>query len=354
MVDGGGPWRWQIPAVLWAGAVAFSQAGRDNGRMTPLPLPCLPSSHLGRLLDRSRAQLQRRTRLGDGLELAVWSNQDDEVRYAQQEHHTLSVYLAGGQGSRRREAPQELGAPGRCSVLPAGHESHWVVRDPVQFLHLYVSDLAWAERVVRLLDAEPRARTLAPLIYTQDALYQGWAQQVRMLDWSQDGDALWADALSQQVLDRLVLQSATSRQRQAAERPLGGLSAVARRRVLEHVQAHLEHPGALTLRALAAVACLSEYHFARMFRQSMGCTPHDWVLQQRLARALQVLGGGTASPPLVELAVACGFSSASHLVRCFRAHWGVTPTQFARWHRHADGLRPTWANGAGIESAGRA
>ncbi|MDN8996996.1 hypothetical protein Q0P57_14240, partial [Staphylococcus aureus] len=77
-----------------------------------------------------------------------------------------------------------------------------------------------------------------------------------------------------QVLDQLVLRSATPQQRQTAERPQGGLSAVARRRVLEHVEAHLPHSEALSLSALAGVACLSEYHFARMFHHSMGCTPH--------------------------------------------------------------------------------
>jgi AraC family transcriptional regulator len=303
--------------------------------MTAAPQPLLSTCHLSQVLGRSKAQLQRRARLGDGLELAVWTNQDDEVRYAQQGHHTLSVYLAGGHGSRLKLQPQALGAPGRSCVLPVAHESHWVVGEAVQFLHLYVSDLAWADRVVRLLDAEPRARTLVPQIYTQEPLYQQWAQQLQSLDWSQPGDALWADALSQQVLDQLVLRSATPQQRQAAERPQGGLSSQARRRVLEHVEAHLSHSQALSLSALAGVACLSEYHFARMFRHSMGCTPHAWVLQRRLVRARKILAAKGQAPTLQALAMDCGFSSASHLLRCFKAHWGVTPAQFVRWGQEA-------------------
>ena len=118
------------------------------------------------------------------------------------------------------------------------------------------------------------------------------------------------------------------------QRPLGGLSQAARRKVLDHVQEHLHDSKALTLVALAQVACLSEFHFARMFRQSMGCTVHEWVLQQRLARARQALRARQA-PPLADLALDCGFSSASHLVRSFRTHLGVTPTQFSLFQRNA-------------------
>ncbi|MGE8317373.1 MAG: helix-turn-helix domain-containing protein [Comamonas sp.] len=299
------------------------------------PPPSLPASHVGAVLGRSRARLQRQARLHAGLSLALWANRDDEVGYSRQGHHTLSVYLAGGHGSQLQGQPQALGAPGRYCVLPAEHESRWLVRAPVQFLHLYISDLAWADRVVRLLDAEPRSRTLAPAIYAQDACYDQWAQSLWRLDWASEGDALLADTLSQQVLDRLVLQSATPRQRQALQRPLGGLSAAARCRVLEHVEAHLADSGALTLTALAQVAHLSEYHFARMFRQSMGCTVHAWVLWRRVERARQALAAPGQPPRLELLAQACGFSSASHLVRCFRAQAGVTPAQFAQWRRSA-------------------
>ena len=108
--------------------------------MTPTPLPELPSSHLCQVLSRSKARLQRRVRLSEGVELAVWANVDDEVRYCQPGHHTLSVYLAGGEGSQLKARPEAMGAPGRICIFTPEDESHWLVRSPVQFLHLYVSD----------------------------------------------------------------------------------------------------------------------------------------------------------------------------------------------------------------------
>lgn len=295
----------------------------------------LEMPYLHRVLGQSRARLQRSAVLGQALQVAVWSNCDDEVRYGRQGHHTLSVYLAGGQGSQLKGRTDAWGAAGRFCIFPAGHESHWLVREPVQFVHLYVSDIAWAERVVRLLDAEPRSHTLAPRIYAEDALYHRWAQSLRQLDWHCTNDLLRADLLCQQVLDTLVLQAATPQARQALQKPAGGLSSAARRRVLEYVDAHLADSKALGLAALAQVASLSEYHFARMFRLSMGCSVHAWVLARRLERARQMLAARGRAPALAQVAQDCGFSSASHLVRAFRAHSGATPTQFARWRHNA-------------------
>lgn len=304
------------------------------------PEPAALATHLRGVLGQTKAQLQRTALLSQSLELAIWANHDDEVHYQHQGHHTLSVYLAGGQGSQLKGRADAQGAAGRFCVFPSEHESYWVVREPVQFLHLYVSDLAWAERVVRLLDAEPRSHTLVPQIYAQDGSYEIWAQSLGQLDWSDAYDILQADTLSQQVLDRLVLQSATPQRRQALQKPMGGLSSLARRRVLDYVQAHLGDNKALALSSLAQVASLSEYHFARMFHKSMGCTPHAWVLQCRLARVQQLLRrsrhtGARGQLSLAQLADNTGFSSASHLLRCFRSHFGLTPKKFALWQQDA-------------------
>lgn len=322
------------------GFVALQQAlplGQShNGSMPPSVLPT--PSHLSHVLAQSRAQLRCRAGLSQSLELAIWANQDDEVHYRQQGHHTLSVYLAGGQGSQLKGDALARGEAGRFCIFPAEHESRWLVREPVQFLHLYVSDIAWADRVVRLLDAEPRSITLAPQIYSQDPIYAQWAQTLWQLDWSCAQDMWQADSLSQQVLDRLVLQSAAPWQRQRLLKPLGGLSSTARRKVLDYVEAHLTDSKALSLPALAQVVALSEYHFARMFHQSMGCTVHDWVMQRRLQRVclrLRNLAQTGRTPKLTLLAAEAGFANASHLLRSFRKHYGLTPTQLARCWRDA-------------------
>lgn len=279
------------------------------------------------VLGRSRAHREREVALADGLRLVQWRNDGGRMDYQRPGHHTLSVYLQGGRHTHLIETPRETGHPGCHCILPAEHESHWNVAGPLRFVHLYLSADAWADRVVRLLDAEPRAITLAQRIFGEDATLADWAQGVATRDWLDPAERLRIDSLSQAALDHLVLQAAQPRQRQAAERSAGGLSSTARRRVLEFVDAHLDNAD-LSLPRLAAQANLSEFHFARMFRASMGCTVHDWVAARRLDRARALLR--ETALPLADIAAACGYAGASHLSRHVKAGTGATPGQFRR------------------------
>jgi AraC family transcriptional regulator len=106
----------------------------------------------------------------------------------------------------------------------------------------------------------------------------------------------------------------------------GGLSPRALRQVAEYVDANLD--AAISIDDLAAVAQLSPFHFARMFKQSTGESPHGYVTRQRVAQARHLLAEGSQS--LAEVALACGFSSQSHFTLRFREMTGVTPRQYSR------------------------
>jgi AraC family transcriptional regulator len=280
------------------------------------------------VLGRSSARRERALDLADGLRLVQWRNDGGRMDYQRPGHHTLSVYLQGGHATHLVETPRETGSPGCHCVLPAEHESRWNVAGPLRFLHLYLSSAAWADRVVRLLDAEPRAITLEQRIFGADSRLAAWAEGVAARDWQDPAERLRIDALSQGALDHLVLQAAQPRQRQRAERAAaGGLSGAARRRVLDFVDMHLDSAD-LSLPWLATQAHLSEFHFARMFRVSMGCTVHDWVAARRLDRARALLRETTL--PLADIAAACGYAGASHLSRHVKAATGATPGQLRR------------------------
>ncbi len=102
----------------------------------------------------------------------------------------------------------------------------------------------------------------------------------------------------------------------------GGLAPVVLKRVKEYIGEHFVQP--LLLSDLAEQAGLSEFHFARMFKQSTGLAPHQFVLKVRLSRAEQLLK--YSMMPLIHIALECGFSSASHFSNCFKAAYGVTPS----------------------------
>jgi len=106
----------------------------------------------------------------------------------------------------------------------------------------------------------------------------------------------------------------------------GGLPPGAMRRVREYVETHLCE--SIDLAALAGIAGLSLYHFARAFKQSAGVTPHHYLVERRVSRAQEMLARTEMS--LSEIALATGFSDQSHFARHFRQTLGTTPGQF-RW-----------------------
>ena len=106
----------------------------------------------------------------------------------------------------------------------------------------------------------------------------------------------------------------------------GGLPPRAMRRVREFVEEHLEEN--ISIQALANIASLSMYHFARAFKQSEGMTPHEYLIQRRVQRTKDLLA--ETNLPLSEIALASGFSDQSHCARRFREHVGVTPSSY-RW-----------------------
>lgn len=279
------------------------------------------------VLSHCHASLERSAALGDDMLLALWSNRDSTPSYHAPGHHTVSVYLAGGFGTYLAGRPGQRGAPGRVCLMPAENDFHWIVEGSLRFLHLYVSERAWADRVVRLLDAEPRAVTLDEKVYVEDPLLARWAAMAAGSPWDAPDARLAVNSASHAALDHLVLAAARPLHRSAALRPRGGLSAPARRRVVEWIEGHLHEE--LTLADLAEQAALSEFHFARMFRVSMGVTPHAWVSMRRFARACDYLQ--RTDLPLEQVAAACGFAHASHLIRRFRQGLGVTPDCLRRF-----------------------
>jgi AraC family transcriptional regulator len=103
-----------------------------------------------------------------------------------------------------------------------------------------------------------------------------------------------------------------------------GLSPERLQRVRDYVETHLDDD--LSLTTLAAIACLSPYHFSRSFKQAAGIGPQRYVIQRRLERAKRLLR--QTHQPLALIAQEAGFADQSHLTQIFRREMGVTPGRF--------------------------
>ena len=97
------------------------------------------------------------------------------------------------------------------------------------------------------------------------------------------------------------------------------------RRLRDYIMAHLDDP--VEVAALAGIAGRSEFHFSRVFTQSVGMSPHRYVVRLRLQRATELMREGRSS--LAEIAASTGFADQSHLSRWVRRVHGVSPTELA-------------------------
>lgn len=106
-------------------------------------------------------------------------------------------------------------------------------------------------------------------------------------------------------------------------------------RIVELMERHLDEP--LSARRLASSAGVSGRQLERLFRANLGVTPGAYYLGLRLQRVRQLLRETDKS--VLEIALACGFTSASSVSRAYRARFGVAPSQ-DRKEEHDGGGTP--------------
>ena len=135
-----------------------------------------------------------------------------------------------------------------------------------------------------------------------DLMFEGWALQ---------------------ALAYIVRASSTSQLR-ALRR--GGLSSRSLRLVEEYIREHLGDP--ISIASLAEATGLSSRHFLRAFQESMGSSPHQYLLKHRVSEAKRRLE--ETGDSVTEIGLACGFSHAQHFSASFRKITGVSPSDFRR------------------------
>ncbi|MGL5941043.1 MAG: helix-turn-helix domain-containing protein [Waterburya sp.] len=103
-----------------------------------------------------------------------------------------------------------------------------------------------------------------------------------------------------------------------------GLAPYKLRQTLDYIHAYLDQD--LSLKVMAQQIGMSHCYFADQFKQAMRISPHQYVNQQRIEKAKQLLREQGRS--LAEIALECGFASQSHLNKVFRKYVGTTPKNY--------------------------
>jgi AraC family transcriptional regulator len=243
-----------------------------------------------------------------------WRGTSPDMDQPRLDHHYLVQHLGGPKLVRRRREGAELSTvaeAGSLTIVPAGTMFLWHTLGPIEFAHLYMppamlSHLAEATGYFRALSLRDAVGISHPLLRS---LYDAMLAEVMS---GAEADPLYLDSLLDALL-RTLLRHYTTRP-EGPRRPRETLRGVIRQRLKDYIAAHLSEP--ISLADLSAIAGASVYHFARAFRNSMGLSPHQYVVRCRIERAQALLADGDLD--LASIAVHCGFRDASHLSKTFR------------------------------------
>jgi AraC-like DNA-binding protein len=128
-----------------------------------------------------------------------------------------------------------------------------------------------------------------------------------------------------------LLRAERARQADNADHPLkgprrGGLALWQVKRVIAYIDLHLGNP--IGAKELTDLTQLSESHFSRAFKISLGLPPFAYIAGKRIARACELMV--TTDAPLSQIAIECGMCDQSHFCRVFRRKIGVSPNVWRR------------------------
>lgn len=264
---------------------------------------------------------------GECLRVEHLQNPTGEGTCCSEDAHTLFVSLSPrpiryvqSQDGKTYEGAYR---PGEFLITPAqvplsvrweGEESCLQIQLPIAFLQTVVSEVLERDRLQLVPEFQVRNAQIEAIamLLLAESQHRG------------SGSRLYLDSLANALAIDLLRHHATAR----AVVPVyaGGLSSRQLDRVLDYINAHLEE--AIALEQLAQLLDLSQFHFSRLFKQSVGLSPYQYLLRQRVERAKELLK--QTNRPISDIAFECGFNSHSHLSKQFRQVTGVTPKTYRK------------------------
>jgi AraC family transcriptional regulator len=189
------------------------------------------------------------------------------------------------------------------------------------YLHLEPDFL---KSVAEGADLNPDKIEIVPSFESRSPIIESMARMA--FDELQRGNAtgtnLYADSVAN-LLAVQLLREYSSERMPPEKRYVNGLTNRKLALVLDLIESDLAED--LSLKVLANAAGLSEYHFLRMFKQSTGYTPHQYVINQRIERARELLV--KTDLPITEIAYLLGFSTPAHFTHHFRRKTGLKPSE---------------------------
>ena len=260
-----------------------------------------------------------------GLDVAEIIHPLDDFALPALPRHILVINLSAPSTIQERLAGRQghLGT-GNVVILPAGAPTTWHLEreGEVRHLHLYLSPTL-LQQIATSADIDPDTVEFVDTLGMFDPRIETIALSLLSELRSEGlGGRLYVESLAN-ILGIHLLRQHSSVKQPSLPRSVG-LDRATLRRVSTYIEEHLAED--LSLSALAAVAYLSPYHFARLFKASTGFAPHQYVIGRRIERAKLFLS--TTNWSLTAIAHAVGFAHESHLALHFKRLTGLLPSSY--------------------------
>ena len=212
---------------------------------------------------------------------------------------------------------------GDVCVTPAGMSLFAKWDEPDHILQIRIKEDYIQRVAAELFPTKANRLEVLPNAGTRDAKIDAIATLILAeLQAPETSSALYVDSLTNVIAVNLLQNYAGDRIQTKVYS--GGLPHHQLRQVLDYIDHHLDQ--VIKLTELADLLNMSQFHFCRLFKQSVGLSPYQYLLQQRVERAKEALLNSDRL--IADIALDRGFNSHSHLSKQFRQLTGLTPNKF--------------------------
>jgi AraC family transcriptional regulator len=205
------------------------------------------------------------------------------------------------------------------NFIPAGADSTCEWKEPLSFLRVELDP----QTVKEIADKENLSSRLDLSYYLRNQVYKMQQLLLWLSEEVEQGNPqgkLYIDSVTNLIIYQILKQHNDSQSNFLGKDP--GLEHL--KIAMEYMQDH--YAESITLDKLTRLSNLSSSHFINSFKQTLGVTPHQYLLKIRIERAKEKLQ--RSSLPLSEIAYELGFTDQSHFSRYFKKITGMSPLKW--------------------------
>ncbi|SFZ86840.1 AraC family transcriptional regulator [Devosia enhydra] len=192
-------------------------------------------------------------------------------------------------------------------------------------IHLYIRQAIWNDVAMEVTDKDPSKVPFEGRLIEAEPMLTALCMAGLGAMLSGDAEPLFTDHLARCIASHIMAVHLGIKPHWRTT-PTGRILSPEVVRAIDFIEAHADR--SIGLAEIAAAACRSQSHLARIFSAETGLPPHRYLIGVRIRRARHLLA--KTRKPIAEIALDCGFTHQEHLTRIFQKHFETTPAAYRR------------------------